>query len=78
MGYLDLGLQTSLSFIAGFRKIPTQKNGVKMSDTATLITVLVVALIIFIVCREFTCWYFKINKTVELLEEIRDSLKNKP
>ena len=49
-----------------------------MSDNATLITVLVVALIIFIVCREFTCWYFKINKTVELLEEIRDSLKNKP
>ena len=49
-----------------------------MSDTATLITVLVVALRVFIVCREFTCWYFKINKTVELLEEIRDSLKNRP
>jgi hypothetical protein len=48
-----------------------------MSDFVTLITVLVIALIIFLVCRELVCWYFKINKTVELLEEIRDSLKNK-
>jgi hypothetical protein len=48
-----------------------------MSDFVTLITILVVALIIFLVCRELVCWYFKINKTVELLEEIRDSLKNK-
>jgi len=48
-----------------------------MSDFVTLITILVVALIIFLVFRELVCWYFKINKTVELLEEIRDSLKNK-
>jgi hypothetical protein len=48
-----------------------------MSDFVTLITVLVIALIIFLACRELVCWYFKINKTVELLEEIRDSLKNK-
>lgn len=40
---------------------------------------LLMALIIFIlfllICREIVCWYFKINKTVLLLEEIRDSLK---
>lgn len=49
-----------------------------MSDTTTLITILAITLIVFIVCRELTCWYFKINKTVELLEEIRDSLKDRP
>jgi hypothetical protein len=48
-----------------------------MSDLVTLITALAIALIIFLFCRELVCWYFKINKTVELLEEIRDSLKNK-
>jgi hypothetical protein len=36
-----------------------------------------VMLILFLLGREIVCWYFKINKTVELLEEIRDSLKNK-
>lgn len=48
-----------------------------MIDLVTLIIALVIALIVFLFCREIVCWYFKINKTVELLEEIRDSLKNK-
>ena len=48
-----------------------------MTDFVTLIIALVIALTIFLFCRELVCWYFKINKTVELLEEIRDSLKNK-
>ena len=48
-----------------------------MSDMTGVLIGLVIALIIFIVCRELTCWYFKINKTVELLEEIRDLLKDK-
>lgn len=31
---------------------------------------------IFLVCREVVCWYWKINKTVELLTEIRDLLQD--
>ena len=37
-----------------------------------------VMFLFFLIGRELVCWYFKINKTVELLEEIRDSLKNRP
>jgi hypothetical protein len=28
-----------------------------------------ILLVFFLVCREFLCWYWKINKSVELLEE---------
>lgn len=34
----------------------------------------VVLLIIFLVCREIVCWYFKINQNIALLTEIRDRL----
>jgi hypothetical protein len=34
---------------------------------AFLITLLILA-VIFLVCREIVCWYWKINKAVELLE----------
>ncbi|MHC1712696.1 MAG: hypothetical protein AB9872_11170 [Solidesulfovibrio sp.] len=34
---------------------------------AFLITLLIIA-VIFLVCREIVCWYWKINKAVELLE----------
>uniref|UniRef100_I2PXM5 Uncharacterized protein n=1 Tax=Desulfovibrio sp. U5L TaxID=596152 RepID=I2PXM5_9BACT len=34
---------------------------------AFLITLLIL-LVIFLVCREIVCWYWKINKAVELLE----------
>lgn len=37
---------------------------------------LVISIIVFLVCREIACWYFKINKTITLLEEIRDLLKS--
>jgi hypothetical protein len=47
-----------------------------MPDIAPLITFFL-ALIIFLVCRELVCWYFKINKTVALLK-IRDPLRDKP
>ena len=36
-----------------------------------------VALLIFLICREIVCWYFKLNAIVELLTEIRDSQKSK-
>lgn len=35
----------------------------------------VVILIIFLLCRELNCWYWKINEKLSLLEEIRDLLK---
>ena len=35
---------------------------------------LAIFLIVFIVCREVMCWYWKINKSIALLTEIRDLL----
>lgn len=39
-------------------------------------TVIIIALVIlvFLVCREIVCWYWKINLSVALLTEIRDIL----
>ncbi len=48
-----------------------------MEDAIGLLIVIGVMLILFLLGREIVCWYFKINKTVELLEEIRDLLKSK-
>lgn len=36
---------------------------------------LVIAIIIFLVCREFFCWYWKINQRVELLKAIKSLLE---
>ncbi len=41
----------------------------------SVIGALVFGLIIFLVGREFFCWYWKLNKVVSLLTEIRDLLK---
>ncbi len=38
---------------------------------------LVILIIFFFFGRELICWYFKINKVTEILEEIRDELKKK-
>jgi hypothetical protein len=46
-----------------------------MDSLIGLIVALGVMFLFFLLGRELICWYFKINKTVELLEEIRDSLK---
>ncbi|MDP2816090.1 MAG: hypothetical protein Q8O19_05365, partial [Rectinemataceae bacterium] len=37
----------------------------------------VVVIVIFLVCREIICWYWKINQQVALLTEIRDLLAAK-
>lgn len=34
----------------------------------SLLVTLVVVALIFLVCREIVCWYWKINRAVELLE----------
>ena len=34
-----------------------------------------VTLIVFLICREIICWYWKINKIVELLERQNELLE---
>ena len=46
-----------------------------MDSAVGLLIALCIMFLFFLLGREIVCWYFKINKTVELLEEIRDSLK---
>lgn len=47
------------------------------SVTSTLLITLVVLVVIFLVLREFFCWYWKINQSIALLTEIRDLLAGK-
>jgi len=44
------------------------------SDYAIIGTFIVGAVIVFLVFREFFCWYWKINQRVALLTQIRDQL----
>lgn len=44
---------------------------------ASVFLYLLIAVVIFFICREIFCWYWKINLRIELLKEIRDSLKDK-
>lgn len=41
----------------------------------SVLIVLLICIIIFIVCRELLCWYYKINKMVSNQEEIIRLLK---
>lgn len=48
-------------------------------DAQTGLLILVVVLIgLFILGRELTCWYLKINRLIEVLESIDESLKTLP
>jgi hypothetical protein len=48
-------------------------------DFVVAIVVAILVLIsIFIVCREFMCWYYKINKIVGLMEEQNYLLRQLP
>lgn len=42
------------------------------------IIVIAVVMAVFLVCREIFCWYWKMNRTVELLEKILIELRKKP
>jgi hypothetical protein len=44
------------------------------NSLATLLVALAVLTIIFLICREIVCWYWKINQSIALLTEIRDLL----
>ena len=37
---------------------------------------LLVIVVVFLILREFFCWYWKINQRIELLTEIRNLLRN--
>ena len=40
----------------------------------TIGTILIV-IVIFLLCREIVCWYWKINKRISLLENIDENLR---
>lgn len=40
--------------------------------TTNFIAICLIILLIFLICREITCWYFKINEGIAILKEIRD------
>jgi hypothetical protein len=40
-----------------------------------ILAVILVILVVFLVFREVNCWYWKINKGLAVLEDIRDLLK---
>ena len=40
-----------------------------------MLGMLVVGIILFIILREFFCWYYKINAMKTIMEEQRDLLK---
>ncbi len=42
----------------------------------TLLISLVIIIVVFLILREVVCWYWKINETLSVLKEIRDSLKD--
>ena len=48
------------------------------SDITMIATYIVGSLLIFLICREIVCWYFKMNEITKLLREIKDSLKSHP
>jgi hypothetical protein len=53
--------------------IPTEGDAVM--DFPSLFMVIAVIVLIFLACREIVCWYFKLNRLVELLEEISVGIK---
>lgn len=44
-------------------------------DIGILIIVLLVTIALFFALREVNCWYWKINKRIELMEEQNEILK---
>jgi hypothetical protein len=39
------------------------------SGYVRFILIVVIAIVIFIICRELVCWYYKTNKLVKMIEE---------
>ena len=54
-----------------FAQAPAPATG----EIGSVLIVLLICVIIFIICRELLCWYYKINKMVSNQEEIIRLLK---
>jgi len=49
-----------------------------MSDTIlSTLVVLIIIIVLFVVLRELVTWYWKLNKIVELLEQIEENTRPK-
>ena len=46
-----------------------------MGILETIIIALLIAIVLFLLLREVNCWYFKINKRIELMEETNELLR---
>ena len=46
-------------------------------NTTVFWTVVVVGILVFVIAREFVCWYFKVNEIVGLLRSIDESLRGR-
>jgi hypothetical protein len=47
-----------------------------MNDIQQIIAAVIIgAIVIFLICRELMCWYWKINRIIALLEEQNNLLK---
>lgn len=40
-----------------------------------LIAAAIIVAVVFLLCREILCWYWKINRVVGILEKIEDQLR---
>jgi hypothetical protein len=49
-----------------------------MDSASAIIVAILIGIVIFLVLREFWCWYWKINRAIALLESIDASLKQLP
>jgi hypothetical protein len=43
-----------------------------MNDSVSAIFVIFVGVLLFLILREFFCWYWKINKSIVLLSELNE------
>lgn len=41
----------------------------------TFVIYLIVFFVVFMILREFFCWYYKINKGIKLLQELNANIK---
>lgn len=44
-------------------------------DAVSFIIIFVIAVIVFLMCRELNCWYLKINARIGLLEQLVENQK---
>lgn len=66
--------------LSSFAFIPVIVNAQAYHDDSngfgSFLVMLIIAIVIFILCRELICWYYKINKNISNQEEIIKLLKD--